>query len=109
MTKRQRFVEMISYGPGRLPLGYVIECFDLVEKEFAPAGTISTVLPSDVHTPVMDVPIAPGPAPVPPSPGAIMGDTMRGVEVRTAMVEERDQENADALAKIRSQQKPVKK
>ena len=109
MTKRQRFVEMISYGPGRLPLGYVIECFDLVEKEFAPAGTISTVLPSDVHTPAMDVPIAPGPAPVPPPSGTIMGDTMRGVELSPAMVEERDQDNADALAKLRSNQPRGKK
>lgn len=112
MTKRQRFVEMISYGPGKLPIDYVLACFDNVEQEFAPSSVINTVLPTTTHTPALDVPNAPPVPPVQPAPtvpGTVMGDTLRGVELKPAMVEEKDQDNADALAKLRANQPRGKK
>lgn len=94
MTKRERFIELISYGPGRLPISYVLESFDTVEQEF---GSDSEYKPSQtVYTPVPDA------VEVPVNISSLMGDTKRGVEMVPSMQEDPDQENADVLEKLRA-------
>lgn len=100
MTKRQRFIELISFGPSKLPIAYVLESYDLVEKE---PERDDRRLP-DVFT---SLPGAETTSPIPAA--SIMGDTSRGKEGSCSMGPDSEQENADALAKLRAATDAAKK
>lgn len=93
MDKRKRFVQLVSFGPPKLPIQMILEAFDIVEKEYAPltgdASAYSPV-PDAVHVPPSD----------PVLPASIMGDTRRGVEVTDGFDLDSEQENADVLARL---------
>ena len=100
MTKREKFIQMISYGPSKLPINFVLESFDMVEAEYAAiTEAIPTSISTNVYTPVPDVPTTETPG---VNPASLMGDTRRGIELKPAMEEEGHQENADALANLRA-------
>lgn len=51
MTPRQRFIQIVSYGPSKLPLSFVVEAFDIAMKETdgylqAPSIVLDNLVPA---------------------------------------------------------------
>lgn len=99
MTKRERFVQMISYGPSKLPVSFILEAFDIVEKESSSPLFVNETTDS-LAVPLQIPPQEPLPEAV-PDVRTLMGDTKRGVELQPAMAEEPEQENAGPIEEMK--------
>jgi len=100
MTQREKFVELISYGPSKLPLSYVLASFDQAIREGQPSDVDAVAIETD-HTVTH---------PFPESGGVTMAQAEALVKQMNQQVqasgdsgytEDEDQENAEALANLR--------
>jgi hypothetical protein len=91
MTKREHFIQLISYGPSKLPLSYVLEAFDHV------MGPDIAVVPALPVSPVTEKVLLPE--------AQAAEDFVRQMNAQltqgpSGMALEEDQENAEALSNL---------